>query len=322
MRHSLLPLILLALVGPATAQSGGTGAPQWTEKDQGWHFYEPPPPPRPKPLRAEVEPIAGVPAAPQVPPLGAAWIRENLQNYMDRALDDPSPENVETWMLLQRLAMDKSQRFSEMTQQVVALTPALDERKGMGGSTAEREVSRSVADEARKDILASLSDRIGIWYFFKSDCPFCMRQDPSLQRLTNETGIQILPISIDGPPLASGAFPDYVVDGGQAKSLGVQRTPTLVVSSPTDNDLTVLFDGLAMLTEIETRLIEVAFAKNWITREQFDIATRGDASNFLDVTSVKPRKKTLQEVVNDPDALLEHLRQVAAQGAAASTELR
>lgn len=309
MRTSVYIATAFALLGTWSASAqDARNAPVWADNDRGWHFYEAPPPPplRPRP----VEPVdeGGQPAGPT--PLSAAWIRENLQSYMDRALDDPTPENVETYMLLQRLAMDKSQRFAEMTQQTVALNPVLDERRGMGGSSAERALTRTAADEARRAVLAGLSQKIGIWYFFRSDCPFCTRQDPSLLRLQNETGIQILPISTDGPPLVSGAFPQYVVDGGQAAQLGVQRTPTLVVSHPDSGDLTILFDGLAMLDEIEKRLVDVAFAKGWITREQFDLATRGEAANYLNLKAVSEERK-LEDIINDPAALLQHLRESA-----------
>lgn len=309
MRYSAFYAFSLMILAPLPLLAAeGRSAPVWADTNRGWHFYEaPPPPPVDKP---PVEPVegGGAPAGPA--PLSSAWIRENLQRYMDRALDDPTLENVETYMLLQRLAMDKSQRFAEVTQQAVALNPILDERRGMGGSSVERQLTRTAADEARRSVLASLSQKIGIWYFFRSDCPFCMRQDPSLLRLQNETGIQILPISTDGPPLASGAFPRYVVDGGQAAQLGIHRTPTLVVSHPASGDLTILFDGLAMLDEIEKRLIDVAFAKGWITREQFDLATRGDDANFIDPVNTQPRER-LEEIVNNPEALLEHLRESA-----------
>lgn len=309
MRISVYIATALALTGaPQVMGVEGRNAPVWSDTGRGWHFYETPPPPPERKPRVESTPGGGEGKGPA--PLSAAWIRENLQSFMDRALDDPTPENVETYMLLQRLAMDKSQRFAEVTQQAVALNPILDERRGMGGSSAERALSRTAADEARRTVLSRLSGEIGIWYFFRSDCPFCMRQDPSLLRLQNETGIQILPISTDGPPLASGAFPDYVVDGGQAASLGVQRTPTLVVSHPSSGDLTILFDGLAMLDEIEKRLIDVAFAKGWITREEFDLATRGDAANYINPRAVRTERR-LEDIVDDPDALLQHLRESA-----------
>ncbi|MBT9136216.1 MAG: hypothetical protein DDT34_01290 [Firmicutes bacterium] len=311
MRKSVYIAAALALVanGEVSALEGRI-APMWADTERGWHFYEAPPPPPQRKPEEEPYPAEGAGSGPA--PLSSAWIRENLQTYMDRALDDPTPENVETYMLLQRLAMDKSQRFAEVTQQAVALNPVLDERIGMGGSSAERSLSRSAADEARRGVLARLSQEIGIWYFFRSDCPFCMRQDPSLLRLTNETGIQILPISTDGPPLASGAFPEYVVDGGQAAQLGVQRTPTLVVSHPETGSLTVLFDGLAMLDEIEKRLVDLAFAKGWITRSEFDLATRGGGANYIDPRAIQASAR-LEDVVKDPVLLLNHLREAAVR---------
>jgi conjugal transfer pilus assembly protein TraF len=57
------------------------------------------------------------PAAASGPaPLSAAWLRANLERFRDQAIDDPSPRNVALYLYLQRLVLDKAERFAEAGQ--------------------------------------------------------------------------------------------------------------------------------------------------------------------------------------------------------------
>ena len=79
-------------------------------KSEGWFWYQtypdpvppvqekpaPPPPPPPAP-----EPVSKVDQAPTAP-FTSAWIRLELPKFRDRAMDDPTPENVRAYYYLQR----------------------------------------------------------------------------------------------------------------------------------------------------------------------------------------------------------------------------
>jgi conjugal transfer pilus assembly protein TraF len=72
--------------------------------------------------------LAPTPPKPQGPPaLSVEWIKENLEKYKVFAIDNPTPENVAAFMYLQRVMLDKSQRFAEQVKHVVQLDPYLDQ---------------------------------------------------------------------------------------------------------------------------------------------------------------------------------------------------
>ena len=50
-----------------------------------------------------------------------------MEHYRDKAIDNPSPENVAAYYYLQRVMMDKAQRFTDMARRVVMSDPLLDE---------------------------------------------------------------------------------------------------------------------------------------------------------------------------------------------------
>ena len=52
-----------------------------------------------------------------------------MEHYRDKAIDNPSPENVAAYYYLQRVMMDKAQRFTDMARRVVMSDPLLDENQ-------------------------------------------------------------------------------------------------------------------------------------------------------------------------------------------------
>lgn len=86
---------------------------------------EKPEKPKPKPV-AEAKPTQPKPAAPL--PSGpemfsAEWFRENLPKYKDLAWNNPTVENVRTFLYLQRFAIDRSEQFSDATELAVVGDP-------------------------------------------------------------------------------------------------------------------------------------------------------------------------------------------------------
>ena len=103
---------------------------------EGWYWYQDPkeeepqeeplpPPPPPKAPEPEPEPVLKAEAPPA--PFTAAWVREMLPKYKDIAWDNPTPENVKAYFLLQRFAIDRSSKFADVAKTVTMGNPLLDE---------------------------------------------------------------------------------------------------------------------------------------------------------------------------------------------------
>ena len=312
---SLATAITFSLAsGLALGQTPEREQPQdyFDDSGRGWHFYEPTPPPAPpKPPEPEVEPPTG--GAGEAPaPLSTAWIRENLPIIRDRAIDNPTRENVETFALLQRLSMDMAERFADVMA-VVSQDPAIDEYARNPLTALQRAAAADVQSEASAEVLNKISQVAGIWYFYRSDCPYCAAQDPVLKRFADQSGISVLPISLDGLPLPSGLFPDFVNDSGQAAELQVTSTPTLVLAHPETNRLYMVGAGLKTRPELNERVLQVAYSEGWISDEEYDRATRGQARSLM---AADPATLPT-DIADDPALLLEQLRAMTGSAAAA-----
>ena len=103
-------------------------AESWYERHAAcWHWYNDPekieevepeivPEHKEEPKKEPPKPKMMVPAPdkPRHPvAFSSEWLNTMIPKYLSRAVDDPTPENVEAFFLLQRLAMDKAERFQK-----------------------------------------------------------------------------------------------------------------------------------------------------------------------------------------------------------------
>ncbi len=299
-QEALRPAKQLADTDPAVAsktRSAGAipGQFGWvTDKPDGWHWYfdpipepEPEPAPEPKP---EPPPVVAPapPPPPQVPagpaPLSAEWIRQNMQPYLDRAMDNPTPSNVQAVLYLQRLAMDKSSKYADVTQAVTNGNPFLDEVSRRPTASFGTQLASRSSEAAKKAVFASIGSTSGIWYFFRSDCKYCERQGPILRAISEQYNIPVIAISIDGGPPPGREFSDnYLVDSGQSVQLAVKSTPAIFLVQPKTKQFAPIVQGLIAADELLDRFLIAAHASKWITEEQF-ASTR----SFRDPTAALP----------------------------------
>lgn len=313
-------LVLVSGLGPTTAAEVSRFYDQGAE---GWFWYAPEPlvvpetetqpepePPRAPPVVTETaEPAAKDTASETAPtepaPLSAAWLRANLERYQMQAIDDPSPTKVALYLYLQRIALDKASRFTDAYQRVVQSDPALDEttRRPVGNYA---NLLNRVAGQQRAAVLKALAGEAGIWFFYRSDCPYCAAQAPVLSMLGQQTGLRVQAIALDAQPLPGEVFPDFSRDAGQAARLGVVSTPALFLVRPPDG-IVPIAQGLLSLSDLEQRLLRAAREAGWIDEAAYARTKPVVADLPLDWGREIPLS-----IPEDPDAFLALLRSRSA----------
>lgn len=281
-KSSLNILLLAALTLGASHQAwsqDSTRSRFYERKEEGWFWYKEEPKEPEEKLEKPI-PIAAVEPAP-APPISvtpqssgpdmfsAEWFRENLPKYKDLAWDNPTVENVRTFLYLQRFAIDRSEQFSDATELAVVGDPFLDEISRRPASTfASQQVDRD-AGNAKNRLLKSVADRVGLFFFFRSDDDYSDLQAPLIQMLQHGEGFSIIPVSMDGNPLPSGLFPQYKTDDGHAKQLGIVTFPAVYLASP-DGQFAPIGQGPMSLPELNHRILVAAKRNGWVTDEEFN----------------------------------------------------
>jgi conjugal transfer pilus assembly protein TraF len=276
-------LALAAALSTSTAYAGASeGAGFYEQKEKGWFWRNVPP----EAAKSEPETPLIAPSVPDPEPFSPAWLREKLPEYRDIAIANPTEENVRTYFLLQRYSMDLAERFAIAAQRVVLSDPRLDENNRRPISTYGADVFDQVARQATEDLAKKIATEAGIWYFYRSDCPYCRALDPILLRLAERIGVAVLPIALDGKPLPDGAFPRFVADRGHASQLNVTQTPTLfLVKDPAQ--FALLSEGLVTDENLITRIVAAAHESGWISDEEYN-STRAVKPSTLIVEGELP----------------------------------
>lgn len=237
---------------------------------EGWFWYENRSPADALPEKPKAEPAPPITdKAEDPPPLSAEWLRRNLPQYLDRAIDDPTPENVRAYYYLNRVWLDKGNKFSDVAQEVVTQDAFLDETSRRPLATyAANEMNRQ-AGLARSDALQEIARKAGIYFFFHSACRYCAVQAPVLKTFAESYGFAVMPVSLDGPPLPDGLYPNYRVDNGQAQQLGVEQTPAMFLARPPDR-IVLLAQGALAFAELAERVMMAGKQLGLIDDERFE----------------------------------------------------
>ncbi|PSU22952.1 hypothetical protein CTM88_20090 [Photobacterium aquimaris] len=275
----------------------------------GWHFYvdpskaDPPPPPPPPPAPKQ-SPNTDISSDPNKP-MSSAWLRENFPKFVDYAIDNPSDENTQRVRFIHRVMMDKASTFRDSWVKDVMENPILNEtgrEQTEFGRMAKNESRRVGEDKA----LAEIATKAGVWFFYRSDCPYCKKQAPLLSRIENERGIDVSAISLDGGPLPNGYFQNFVIDRkGVAKKLGVMRVPAMFLVSMDGKDIIPIAEGLQSFSSLKELMILQAKNNGYITEDTFNDASSVEtiprASDIKDIDPVRS--------LNDSDYLNNIIRQ-------------
>jgi conjugal transfer pilus assembly protein TraF len=269
MRTVLIGIAIALFVHPALSQQQGPDPAEpsasspaarsifWDDYRRGWHFYEDPegevtPPRKPPPQAEEVGPVD--PRPPEL--LEFARLQRRLEDYRSIAIIRPTEDNVRRYMELEASVVRQASRFSEVAQRVAWSTPELDMTlQGRPVNTRGIEVFEREQVRTRNQSLAALARTHVLFFFFRSDCPYCHAFAPTLEAFQARHGVQIVPISVDGGGLPT--FPSYRRDNGISRTLQVAQVPAVFLAEPFTGKITPIGFGVLSESQLIERIANV-----------------------------------------------------------------
>lgn len=256
MGRRTLPRLLLAIsmstiLAISSAQES-TG-PYWRDSWRGWHFYEDPAlddksatPAAPPASTATIPPLAK-PATPRPPEIEEfERLQKTLEEYRNVAIIRPSEANVRRYMELEAQVVSQASTFADVARRVAWATPELDPTlQGRPVNAKALEVFEETQRTERSRTVAHLGKDHVLFFFYRSDCPYCHAFAPVLEAFQSRHGIQVVAISIDGGPMPG--FPSARRDNGIATTLQVSQVPAVFLAQPFTGQITPI--GFGVLSE-------------------------------------------------------------------------
>ena len=199
---------------------------------------QPPPPSKPKSIR-EAKTIEE--------------LKKELQRLLDVANMNPTEENVKAYMDAAYYMANKASKFSDVWRRVLWASPELDyslnhrptNNVGIRTYDSERKTNE-------RSTIADLSRTHGLFFFFRSDCPYCHQMAPILRFFQQEYGIEVFPVSLDGKGIPD--FPRPARDNGMATRLGINTVPAVFLASKTSGNVMPVAFGIVPASELAERI--------------------------------------------------------------------
>jgi len=231
----------------------------WHRSEEGYFWYKDPALEKKEPLASPVDP-----SPKPVKPVQAKKerqkelddfesMKQNADDALKVAIMTQSQADIERYLRLQKEMELRSLYFSQGAQRVVWTNPDLDASMNTRPTNS---AAMDVYDTQQKELtartVAEIGKSHGLFFFFRSDCPYCHKFAPTLKRYAAERGLSIMPISLDGGGLPD--FPQYQTDNGVATRLDVKSVPALFLVSPSEKSIIPVGYGLMSTGELNERI--------------------------------------------------------------------
>lgn len=320
-----LLLALLSCIAASTALAGDSYYNR--DKEKGWYWYEktPPPPPEPEPAEPPKppDPIVIIQAPPpEKPPeavepegppaLSSAWLKANLETYLFKAMDDPTPENVTAYLYLHRLMMDKSSMFADSAQVALANEPMLSNDVRRPRFEAASSIMSKRASEEASLLLREVADKGRYVMVVSSQCDTCGPFSISASTLAKQSGAQLDLVTIDGaaPPSLGPKMADVRADPKLIAALKPITTPSLYLLRQDGKSALVTASPMPA-TDMVTTAINIAYGQGWIS----DVAYQKTRSRNNVHIAVPADQPIPDEALENPQLLADYLRSKMTVGA-------
>jgi conjugal transfer pilus assembly protein TraF len=287
----------------------------FNDRERGWFWWEV------EPVEEEVkeEKVKPLPPGPAKPSeseesktivIGIEWLKSNLPKLQDQAIEDPTEDNLRNFAYAQRLMLDYGSRFSTEMSQFMKQEQLLDEERRRPTSAMRLASFQNGRYAKVGDNIKLIADNAHIWFFYRSDCPYCHKQIPLLVQLQNDLNIKVLAVSMDGKPMAGIEKFEVVVDEGlrMSRELEVIGTPSLFLVSNEKKFRYPLTSGLEPMDKIVARIMLAGKETGLLTEKQYKSSQFVQEINVFKAneSTIKADKEKLEE---DPAYLSEILRQ-------------
>lgn len=252
-----LLLALALLLGASAASAQDATARYWSDSWRGWHFYEDPPAAeRERPTTPEqTAPLAPTSRAPEL--VEFERLQKTLDDTRNIAIMRPTEANVRRYMELESQVVARASYFADVAQRVAWATPELDPSlQGRPVNAKALEVFEQTQQAGRSRAIADLGTDHVLFFFYRSDCPYCHAFAPILAAFQARHGIQVVAVSMDGGPMPG--FPEARPDNGIATTLKVTQVPAIFLAQPFTGRITPIGFGVLSESQLLERLAIVS----------------------------------------------------------------
>lgn len=247
------------------------------EDNLGWNFYFP------DELEKELEEVPVTAQPPQTPqkqtkPLSVEWFKEHYPAIQNRAINNPTKENLSAELFAQKVMLDKSEVYGRKRQLVQSTDPFLQEgnRLPMFGTAATAMLAES--ENMKKEALGELFSKTGMLVFYDHACGYCHKMIPIINSLKiqyPDLDLRIMAKNTPNPDFipnvdpAVPIYPDEIFKLAENLPIQIKHWPAFVMTLP-PNDAYIIAQGAVPRNELFNRALNVGFEHNILGKDWYE----------------------------------------------------
>lgn len=179
-------------------------------------------------------------------------IKADLDAKRALSVVHPTPENIKAYMAAQKVEIDRASYYADVWRRVLWQNASLNYELKNPMNNSAIKVAKHEREAKQNDTMTELAKEWGIFFFFRGDCPYCKHMIPTLQWVTRQYDMTIMPISMDGGTI--DGLPPSVKDNGLSATLGVEAVPMYVLGNVKTHKMVILGSGVLSLQDFVERI--------------------------------------------------------------------
>lgn len=179
-------------------------------------------------------------------------LKKEVEDKKALALMNPTEENLKNYIRIQYEVNQRAELFATTWQKVIIKNPELDHTIKHPTNAVARRVYHQEQAREKKTSIDSFTSKYGLFFFFRSNCPYCHQFAPILKMFEEEYGITVVPISLDGKGLPE--YPDPKPDNGIAQKLKIEVVPAVIAVDPKTGETVPITYGLISVDDLAYRI--------------------------------------------------------------------
>lgn len=217
----------------------------YDRKAEGWHWYE-------TDDRDQMSEVKNPMAEAKNPSQAIQSLRQEAEKKLHTAILEPTEAHIIAYLKAQRQIYDLSFKFGESWQRTLVNYPEFDETLKFPVAQLGRRTYLQIEQEKKEQLIKTLSQQYGLFFFFRGDCPYCHKFAPIVGSFAQKYGWDVVAISVDGSTIET--FGSTQQDHGMVAKLGINLYPTLLAYDIKSQKLIPICSGLISLQDIENRI--------------------------------------------------------------------
>lgn len=222
----------------------------YNEHASGWHWYEDPET-EIRPEKTQIKNEKQISNPDEI----VAEARKKVKSATNVLIANPTKENAKVLITLLNQLGDRGEEVVSAWEKAILENPDINYSLKYPTNNVALRVFQEQESKLKDKYLQLFSQKMGLFFFYRSNCPYCHRFAPILRSFAERYGITVIAITLDGGLLPE--FPNSKVDSGQAKQFNITKFPSVFAVNPYTNKAFPVVYGLTSQDELRNNIYKI-----------------------------------------------------------------